>query len=345
MSDAATAAKQVATVPQPKPPLIGGGRVAAIVPRDFEGCYRLATVIKSAGMAPKSFTTVEQITVAMMHGMEVGLTPMAALQSIAVVNGMPTIWGDGMLGLVRASGLMEDIQEEVERDNDDLPFLAVCKVKRVDQGSWTIRSFSRAEAQKARLWTKQGPWTEYPQRMMQMRARSWALRDAFADVLRGLQQAEEAMDMVDVTARGVASTAPPEPRRSDFIVPKHAIAHDEPIDTEIPSTRPETSQSPNGGEDGGQAAPSPAAAGSDSQPEASGQPAETFVNWRVENVVGEAAIIKAIKDLIDVAPRVEDVDAVMTQNADRLAKFNPLKKGDVERYAKERRDVLASLPA
>ena len=44
-----------------------------------------------------------------------GFTPMAALQSIAVVNGMPTIYGDGMLALVRASGLLEDIIETIVR--------------------------------------------------------------------------------------------------------------------------------------------------------------------------------------------------------------------------------------
>src|SRR5262249_4628841 len=55
----------------------------------------------------------------------------------------------------------------------------------------------------------------YRPRMMKMRARSWALRDKFADVLRGLHSAEEAQDMVDITPRSMASMAPPEPRRSD----------------------------------------------------------------------------------------------------------------------------------
>jgi hypothetical protein len=38
---------------------------------------------------------------------------------------------------------------------------------------------------KGRLWTRKGPWEHYPQRMLQMRARAFALRDGFADVLRG----------------------------------------------------------------------------------------------------------------------------------------------------------------
>src|SRR3546814_15538068 len=41
---------------------------------------------------------------------------------------------------------------------------------------------------------KQGPWSQYPQRMRQMRARAWAMRDGFADVLKGIGIAEEVRD-------------------------------------------------------------------------------------------------------------------------------------------------------
>ena len=51
-----------------------------------------------------------------------------------------------------------------------------------------------ADAKRAGLAGKSGPWTQYPRRMLQMRARGFALRDAFPDLLRGLVTAEEAMD-------------------------------------------------------------------------------------------------------------------------------------------------------
>lgn len=213
---AQTEANAVAVAKPPKPPLVGGGRISAIVPQDIESVFRLATVVHAAGMAPKSLDSVEKCTVAILHGLELGLTPMAALQSIAVVNGAPTIFGDGMIALVRASGLLEDMIETVEDDSEG-PTVAVCKVKRAGSPTWIVQSFTRPQAQRAGLWRKQGPWTQYPQRMMQMRARSWALRDAFPDVLRGLGSAEEAAEMLDVTKRGSATTAPPEPRRSDYV--------------------------------------------------------------------------------------------------------------------------------
>lgn len=219
----------MADLPAPalKPPLVAGHAVSAIIPTDFESAYRLANVVFASGMAPKSLDSIEKCTVAILHGLELGLTPMAALQSIAVVNGTPAVYGDGLVALVRGSGLLEDMIETCEHDARG-PTIAVCKVKRRDQESWIMHAFTRPEAERAGLWKKQGPWTQYPQRMMQMRARSWALRDAFADVLRGIRSAEE---MLDVTAAGSSSTAPPEPVRRDFTDAPEEPAETEPLDT------------------------------------------------------------------------------------------------------------------
>jgi hypothetical protein len=60
-----------------------------------------------------------------------------------------------------------------------------------------VAKFSVEDAKRAGLWGKQGPWSAYPKRMMQMRARGFALRDAFPDVLKGLITAEEAQDYPD----------------------------------------------------------------------------------------------------------------------------------------------------
>lgn len=186
-----------------KVPMIAGAKPSAIVPQDFEGCYRLANIIAQSGMAPKVFgNSVPAITVAIMHGLEVGLTPMAALQSIVVINGMPSIWGDGALGLVRASGKLEYIHEKIETTPEGL--FATCEIKRKDDPLPIFKSFTQAQAIKANLWSKD-IWKLYPTRMLQMRARSWALRDGFADVLRGLSIAEEARDFVTLENDGTGT--------------------------------------------------------------------------------------------------------------------------------------------
>jgi hypothetical protein len=71
---------------------------------------------------------------------------------------------------------------------------AVCQAKRRGYSKPTTVTFTVADAKKAGLWGKQGPWQQYPRRMLQLRARGFALRDAFPDVLRGLVTAEEAQD-------------------------------------------------------------------------------------------------------------------------------------------------------
>lgn len=182
------------------PALQAGGTVRAIVPQTFEEAWRIANAVCVAGMAPKGLSTPEQATIAIMHGLEVGMPPMMALQSIAVINGRPTVWGDGALALCLASPLCQGIKETIEGTGENRA--AVCTVVRKGQEPKVVR-FSMADAKKAKLLAKQGPWQDYPDRMLQMRARAWALRDAFADVLRGLGIAEEVRD--------VASETPPTP--------------------------------------------------------------------------------------------------------------------------------------
>ena len=177
---------------EPRPQLSAGARPTAIVPTDMDSCYRLAKAVCMAGMAPKGLDTPEKAMVAIMHGLEIGLTPMAALQRIAVVNGRPTIWGDGAIGLVRGSGLCEWVKERIDGEGDSRA--AICEAKRRGEPEAIVRKFSVSDAKKAGLWGKGGPWQQCPGRMLQMRARGFALRDLFADVLGGLYLKEELDD-------------------------------------------------------------------------------------------------------------------------------------------------------
>lgn len=184
-------------VAEPKPerpaPLMAGGKTAAIIPRSMEEAYRIAKAVCAAGMAPSGLDTPEKALVAIMHGLEIGLTPMAALQRIAVVNGRPTIWGDGAMSLVRGSGACEYVRETFSGDGD--VYTAICTAKRRGEPEPIVATFSVGEAKKAGLWNKEGPWQQFPKRMLQMRARAFALRDGFADVLGGLYLREEIEDV------------------------------------------------------------------------------------------------------------------------------------------------------
>jgi hypothetical protein len=164
------------------PALIAGRKVAGIVPTTIEEVFRLAQAIAKSGLAPNTLNTAEKITIAIMHGLEIGLPPMMSVQKIAVVNGRPTIWGDAVPALLWSRGFKLD---ETCADN-----VANCIVTRPD-GHKVTRTFSEADARKAGLWGKAGPWTQYPSRMLAMRARGLAARDGAADALSGLYLQEE----------------------------------------------------------------------------------------------------------------------------------------------------------
>lgn len=135
---------------------------------------------------------------AIARGMEIGLAPMQALSNIAVINGRASLWGDALPALMQRAGHHIDVQIEGEDDQ----MKAVAKLVRGDTQMEIVREFSVADAKKANLWGKRGPWETYPKRMLMHRARSWAVRDGAADALMGLQIAEEVQDyqpMRDVT--------------------------------------------------------------------------------------------------------------------------------------------------
>ena len=168
-------------------------RAGGLALQTFDDAYRFAKMVAASDFAPKEFKgKPESCLLAIQHGSEVGLSPMQALQSIAVINGRPTIWGDAALALVQASPVCEYVREYVEGEGDKL--VAVCEAKRRGYPQPTVVRFSMADAKRAGLAGKSGPWTQYPSRMCALRARGFALRNAFADALRGLITAEEAQD-------------------------------------------------------------------------------------------------------------------------------------------------------
>ncbi len=184
--------------------------------RTWEEIERFAEKAARSGMVPKDYVNKpDAICIAVQMGSELGLAPMQALQNIAVVNGRPSLWGDAMLALVRASGLCREVRESFTGQGDTLT--AVCVVSRKDQAAPIIQSFSVAQAKQANLWGK-NVWAQYPERMLQMRARGFGLRDGFPDVLRGLISTEEARDipwedtgLPPLGAPPVATTAPIKP--------------------------------------------------------------------------------------------------------------------------------------
>ena len=175
-----------------------------VVPKTMQEAMDFATVIAKSDLAPKDFKDKPgNVLIAMQMGAEVGLSPMASIQNIAVINGRPSLWGDSMLAVCQTHKDFEWIKEYFDEQGT-----AVCIVKRKGFEPHT-QTFSLKDVTLGGYDKKPGPWQTSRKRMMQLRARSFALRDRFADALRGLVMAEEAMDMEPVQVTVM------EPRKAD----------------------------------------------------------------------------------------------------------------------------------
>ena len=179
----------------------------SLQPSSYKEATEFAALISKSSFCPKQFVgKPADVLIAIQMGAEVGLAPIQALQNIAVINGRPSIWGDAALALSMAHPEFESKEEYMENG------AAICKIKRKGMPEH-IAIFTIEDAKKARLWGKSGPWTDYPDRMLQMRARGFALRDTFPDALKGLIFREEAQDYPiekDVTPKREEPTLLPE---------------------------------------------------------------------------------------------------------------------------------------
>ncbi len=174
-------------------------------PRTLDEAMQFAKIMAESDLVPAAYKGKPgNILVACQMGHELGLTPMRALRCIAVINGRASMWGDEVLAMVLASPVCEYIHEDLSTDT-----VGVCAVKR--RGSPEhVATFTLEDAKRAGLLGKPGPWQQHTGRMLKLRARGFALRDKFADVLAGLVTTEEALDMPATSEAlpGPASTMP-----------------------------------------------------------------------------------------------------------------------------------------
>lgn len=220
--------KAVATIP--KAALNLDESRGYIVPTTADEAYRMAEAVVRGGLAPNSYKNdPKMVVIGIMAALEAGLPPLFGLRQIAVINGRPTIWGDGAVALAQAKNLItknEAVQIGNKPSSSDLgqwpdDYGWQVTLKRRGQEGEYIGTFTVADAKRAKLWMNgsKAPWVQYPDRMLFNRARAFALRDGFADALGGIAIREELEDTlaledkhapVDLTD-GAIVEAPPLP--------------------------------------------------------------------------------------------------------------------------------------
>lgn len=149
----------------------------------------------------KGFRNPAEMAMAIIAGASLGMGADQAIQAFAVINGKVCMYGDALPSQMRKTNELKHHAETPSGSLKDgtrswtVEITRVQKLVNGDFGETTYKqTFSIADAKNAGLWGKSGPWTQYPDRMLQMRARAFCVRDSFPDALKGVGVVEEHQD-------------------------------------------------------------------------------------------------------------------------------------------------------
>lgn len=157
---------------------------------------KLAGQLAASEMVPKCFRNKpSDLFLCWAMGYQIGIPPEQAMNCIMVLNGKAVMWGDEMLALCMTHPDFLDITEVPINGQNGTITGYICTIKRRNRTD-TVSEFTMEMAKKAGLQGKGGVWSQYPDRMLKLRARGFALRDAFPDALKGIKSREEVEDYV-----------------------------------------------------------------------------------------------------------------------------------------------------
>lgn len=161
--------------------------------RSLDDLLRFARLAVKGGAAPKGMNE-GSAAIAIQAGLERGLGPLGGLTQGVVINGVFSWRGQGAAALIQNSVVCRQGSLRFGCDGDGENAVGFAEAHRVGYARPDRREFSVADAKRAGLWTKQGPWHDYPKRQLMWRALGFLARDVFPDVLGGWPLYEEAVD-------------------------------------------------------------------------------------------------------------------------------------------------------
>lgn len=135
--------------------------------------------------------TESRVAVAIEFGIGLGFTPLQSLSAVCIVNNRPCLYGDSLMSLVvRHKAYGGHKAEWTGEGEKRVCTFTIFRLIAGESKPYSV-SFSYADAKRAGLLGKPGPWSLYPDRMVFCRARAFALRDSFPDALNGAGLIEE----------------------------------------------------------------------------------------------------------------------------------------------------------
>jgi len=148
--------------------------------------------------------------VAAETGAALGLEPLQALASIAVINGRATLSSDLMAAVIRRAGHTLRIVE-------NSPESVTATLIRADDKKFEFTvTWDKDKAVKAGLWGQRGPWSQYPTQMLRARAITEVARQGASEALMGMIYSPEDFgatitDTGEVLEAEIVNEAPAKP--------------------------------------------------------------------------------------------------------------------------------------
>ena len=164
-----------------------------------------STILPTAyrGNAANAFVAAET-------GVALGLEPLQALASIAVINGRATLSSDLMAAVIRRAG-------HTLRVVENSPESVTATLIRADDKTFKFEvTWDKDKAVKAGLWGQRGPWSQYPAQMLRARAITEVARQGASEVLMGMIYSPEDFnatitDIGEVVETPTANNTPDKP--------------------------------------------------------------------------------------------------------------------------------------
>ena len=147
--------------------------------------HGLCASLAKSSLIPTQFKDKPaDLAIAISMGNEVGLHWTHAIQSMAVINGRPSLWGDGALAVVMAH---KDFEWIDENESDDTKGVTIIKRRGMPPRRY---EFTLEMARGAGLLTKD-TYKQHQARMLQRRSRARCMADTFPDALKGIGLADD----------------------------------------------------------------------------------------------------------------------------------------------------------
>lgn len=161
-------------------------RALAIIPSSLPEVQSMAEILSKSSLLPDALRgKAADVVVQILAGQELGLSPMASIRGVHIVQGKPLLSADTMVGLVLGSGVCEYFSC-VEETADKVTY----ETKRRGSPHPQRVTWSDEDTKLAGLNTKDN-WRLHKKQMRRARCKAILARDVYPDVLAGCYDPDE----------------------------------------------------------------------------------------------------------------------------------------------------------